>query len=120
MNLGDLIKKERKKAGLTQAALAEKCGMYDSQIRKYESGINIPKLDTLHKIIQAIGISSEDFFSELDPEDGDVLLEPDVKIVKTELLKMREDLIKNYDTLSYKGKKFASELIKSLSQYEKK
>lgn len=50
------IKDLREKAGLTQAELAERCGMQDSAIRRYESGRGNPTEKTLQRI--ANGLSS--------------------------------------------------------------
>ena len=38
LTTGEKIKKTRIQKEFTQKQLAEKCGMYESQIRKYESG----------------------------------------------------------------------------------
>ena len=45
---------------MTQKELAEKCGMADSAIRKYESGKVVPKLDTIAKIARAMGLYAGD------------------------------------------------------------
>lgn len=51
------IRNIRKSLGYTQKQLAEKCNMYESQIRKYETGKANPKLTTLKKIADALGCS---------------------------------------------------------------
>lgn len=65
MTTGEKIKKARIDARMTQKALAEKCGMADSAIRKYESGKVNPKFETLQKIATALGV----FYFELLPEE---------------------------------------------------
>lgn len=55
MTIGDNIRKLRKEKKLTQKQLGELCGMYESQIRKYELGKANPKLDTIRKIASALG-----------------------------------------------------------------
>jgi len=50
-----MIKHERIKRGMTQKQLAEKCGMADSAIRKYESGKVTPTFKTLDRIAQGLG-----------------------------------------------------------------
>lgn len=57
MPTGSRIKKIRKQKGLTQKQLGEKCGMYESQIRKYENGNANPKIETLQKIADALDCS---------------------------------------------------------------
>lgn len=46
---GDMIRKYRTEKGLTQKKLGELCGIADSNIRKYESGNQNPKIETLQK-----------------------------------------------------------------------
>lgn len=60
MTIGEKIKKARTDAKMTQKELAEKCGMADSAIRKYESGKVVPKLDTIAKIARAMGLYAGD------------------------------------------------------------
>lgn len=56
MTIGELLKKARLDAGMTQKELADKCGMADSAIRKYESGKIVPKVDTMRKISNALNV----------------------------------------------------------------
>lgn len=56
MTVGDRIKAARKKANLTQAQLAEKCGTATITIRQYEAGKREPKLEQLAKISYALGV----------------------------------------------------------------
>lgn len=64
--IGEAIKCARKNAGMTQKQLAEKCKMADSAIRKYESGRIVPKIKTIEKIANALGMTTSDFISEND------------------------------------------------------
>lgn len=64
MTIGEMLKKARIDAGLTQKQLAEKCEMADSAIRKYESGRIVPKIKTITKIANALGMSTSDFISD--------------------------------------------------------
>ncbi len=57
MSIGENIKQARRKKGYTQKQLAEKCNMYESQIRKYELGSANPKIETLQKIANALDIN---------------------------------------------------------------
>lgn len=56
MNVGENIRRIRKEKGLTQKELGELCGMYESQIRKYELGKANPKKETLDKIAKALKV----------------------------------------------------------------
>lgn len=54
MAVGENIKKFRKEKGLTQKKLGEKCGIAESNIRKYENGKQNPKFETIQKIASAL------------------------------------------------------------------
>lgn len=54
MTTAKRIRKKRLEKGLTQKALADKCGMYESQIRRYELEKANPKLETVRKIAKAL------------------------------------------------------------------
>lgn len=57
---GNMIRKIRLEKKLTQKQLGDLCGIADSNIRKYESGKQNPKLETLEKIANALNISIMD------------------------------------------------------------
>lgn len=54
MTIGERIRAARKEKLMTQKQLGEKCGMADSAIRKYESGSQNPKIETLQRIAAAL------------------------------------------------------------------
>ena len=56
-SIGDKIRYYRKEKGWTQKQLGEACGINESNLRKYELGKQNPKLDTLTKIAEALGVS---------------------------------------------------------------
>lgn len=47
------IADERKKLGITQAALAKVCGWTQSRIANYESGIRVPGLNASRHLVMA-------------------------------------------------------------------
>ena len=59
-DVGSRIKAARKAANLTQKRLGEKSGVIETTIRKYELGIQKPKIDNVKKIAAALGISPSD------------------------------------------------------------
>lgn len=61
MNIGDSIRENRKKARLSQKELGQKLGVSQQHIAQYENGKRIPKLETIRKIADALGI----YISEL-------------------------------------------------------
>lgn len=64
----EVIKKHRKKIGLTQAELADKAGIGRSTLAQYEAGDRNPKKDALEKIAQALDMTPAEFFKEIYDE----------------------------------------------------
>lgn len=54
--VGESIKRIRKRSGLTQKQLGEKCGMKQTIIAQYEHGRRTPKIETLQKIANSLGV----------------------------------------------------------------
>ena len=72
MTIGDRIRSARKEKGLTQSELAEKLGISYMVISQYERGIRNPKLDTVRRIADALGVDMQSLyvgFFLLDPID---------------------------------------------------
>lgn len=62
MTIGEQIKEARKEKGLTQKQLGELCvpQIHEVQIRKYERGEVTPKMDTIKRIADGLGVSPSD------------------------------------------------------------
>ena len=113
---GDMIRKYRTEKGLTQKKLGELCGIADSNIRKYESGNQNPKIETLQKIADALDIPvnrllagkiiSRDELKEKLSEYGLTHLVPDTEEERT--------VLENCKKLNETGKKEAAKRVKSL------
>ena len=56
MSLGERIRKARK-GNMTQAELAERVGVHEGTIRRWELGERIPDIIDLQKISQVLGVS---------------------------------------------------------------
>lgn len=61
------MKTQRKRAGLTQATVAERLGVTTAVVCQYECGKRNPKISTLEKYASVIGCDVMDFF--VKPED---------------------------------------------------
>lgn len=70
MKLSEKIYACRKKAGLSQEALAEKLGVSRQAVSKWETGEAVPELEKLLRLSQAFGVSTDWLLSEEEPEDG--------------------------------------------------
>ena len=118
---GDMIRKYRTEKGLTQKKLGELCGIADSNIRKYESGNQNPKIETLQKIADALDISvnrllagkiiSRDELKEKLSEYGLTHLVPDTEEERI--------VLENCKKLNETGKKEAAKRVEELTHLEK-
>lgn len=118
---GDMIRKCRTEKGLTQKKLGELCGIADSNIRKYESGNQNPKIETLQKIADALDIPvnrllagkiiSRDELKEKLSEYGLTHLVPDTEEART--------VLENCKKLNETGKKEAAKRVEELTHLEK-
>jgi transcriptional regulator with XRE-family HTH domain len=53
-NLGRALRLLREQKGLSQARLARSAGIGKSQLSKYENGRELPRLDSLEKVLNAL------------------------------------------------------------------
>lgn len=58
MSIGEAIKAARRAAGLTQAELAQKLGVTPQTVSQYERGLINPKIETLQKFADALGVDA--------------------------------------------------------------
>lgn len=61
-----MIRKSRKKMGITQAELAEKCGVSQPMVCQWESAESAFPAETLVKIAQALGLKLEITFKHMN------------------------------------------------------
>ncbi len=106
MTVGESIRRIRKEQGLTQKELGKLCNVNESQIRRYELGLNNsnPKLETVKKIANALNVTTdelygvtntinyftEDFF-EQNQYLGEILLDFCKKEIKKQRLSIHDD-----------------------------
>lgn len=67
-SIGENLKKYRMQKHITQDALAEKAGLSKNYISQIELGNKNPSVESLIKIINAIGVSADLILSELIDE----------------------------------------------------
>ena len=65
MTIGEHIKATRKNKGISQKELGKALGVSGSMIGQYETGQRKPRLDTLRRIADALGVE----WTELVPEE---------------------------------------------------
>lgn len=89
----------RKEKGLTQQQLAERVGLHQTQIHRYESGSSEPSMDALRRLALALGTSTDALVFE-ESERG-----PD------EELRLQFEAVRRFDP---EEKKIARALLDSL------
>ena len=71
VEIGKRIRHRRWQLGVTQQALAEKCGVKFQQIQKYETGRNRVSASRLWEIAAALGWQVADFFAGIEANEDD-------------------------------------------------
>jgi transcriptional regulator with XRE-family HTH domain len=69
LDVGSLIRDARTIAGLSQVALAERLGTAQSVISRWERGLDVPRIDTLGRILQECGFEADLVFRRHDDVD---------------------------------------------------
>lgn len=64
--LGDILRRERLKASLTQERLAHSAGVDRTYVSMLENGKASPTLETLFRICEAIGVSAAMIVAEIE------------------------------------------------------
>lgn len=74
----ELLRRLRLDQELTQAELAKKAELSESQLSRLEGGLQAPQLDTLGRLLEALEVTFEDFCRlygslrrELDPDSAE-------------------------------------------------
>ena len=67
MILRSLVREARKRAGLTQAALAERAGVPQSTVSRIETGARVPSTDLVESLVRAAGFEVRVALGEPDP-----------------------------------------------------
>lgn len=93
MDLGQAIRTLRKKQGMTQQQLAEKCGVSHNAISYLETGKAYPPKGTVEKLCAAFGIP-QSYLLLASIEEGDVPEEKRV-LYRALLEPLRNELLDN-------------------------
>jgi transcriptional regulator with XRE-family HTH domain len=69
LDAGTLVRDARRLAGLTQAELAARIGTKQSVVSRWERRLDVPRVDTLGRILQACGFEADLTFRRHDDVD---------------------------------------------------
>ncbi len=68
MGFGQMIKRLREQAGLSQTALAKKAGLSVRSIQNWEQGHRVPRAQVVLTLARAIGVPVEQLLSEISQD----------------------------------------------------
>lgn len=116
MNFNERLRTIRKEKGLTQAELAEKAGIAVNSIRLYEAGARLPKLDTIGRIAEVLGVK----VAELMGMEGAITLskiqfESEQDCYGEEILQYRR-MVTAFSYLNHKGAEKAASAVEDLAK----
>lgn len=96
--IGANIRSVRKKAGLSQSKLADKCQFSNTVLSNYETGERTPSLQTLAKIAKQLGVSIDRLYYG-DEAEVFITAEPDIgrKVVNAVYLLWEQGVISIYN-----------------------
>ena len=114
MTTGEVIKAARKKAGMTQAQLAEKLGISYVGVSQWENDLRNPKLDTLQRIASALGVPVQALISDWEAVDKEEFKRV---FIYGEGIKDRIDAA--LDRLNDEGQEKAAERVEELTEIPK-
>lgn len=121
MTVGERIRLARKKEGLTQKQLGEKCGIAEPTIRRYELGKLNPKYETLKKIAHALEISTYELLGE---EERELFVEGEASALIHGLGKnysfseQEQALVLSFNNLNQTGKNEAVKRVGELTKID--
>ena len=127
MTKGELIRKARKEAGLTQKQLGEKAGIAEPTIRRYELGKLNPKIETLQKIARALNISVNELMAtHIETAESNLYfmgeniseseMKPYFEIPSHET--MLQELLKAYNNLNWYGQNLVVEFARNTAKVD--
>ncbi len=91
--IGEKIKRFRKKNGFTQENLAEIVDISSRNLSNIELGMSYPKPETLEKIMIALNMTTEELFSNDNLKTDDELINEinqSISIIKQDRLKLEK------------------------------
>jgi transcriptional regulator with XRE-family HTH domain len=74
MNLGSILRKQRRELKLTMKEVAERARISEGFLSQIENNVNTPSVDTLMNICSALGINAGDVLNQVEKGDKFVLI----------------------------------------------
>ena len=67
VSIASIVREARRRAGLTQSALADRAGVPKSTVGRIESGARAPSVELVQRLVRAAGLEVTVSLSEIDP-----------------------------------------------------
>ena len=81
VKIGKYIAGKRKALGMTQAQVAEKLGMSNKSVSKWERGICLPDVSVYMALCEILGISLNEFIAGEDIEPAEVVQKSEKNLI---------------------------------------
>ena len=115
--IGDAIRNERKKCNITQKELAERLGVSASMIAQYETGKRKPKLETMRKLAEALGVPMGDLVANWsDYSTSEIITDLEENDRAVHLNRQARLIARYYEELNALGQSKAIEQVEMLTK----
>lgn len=81
VKIGNYIAEKRRDLGMTQMQLAEKLGMSDKSVSKWERGVCLPDVSVYESLCKNLGISINEFLAGEDLKDNEIIGQSEKNII---------------------------------------
>ena len=88
-----LVREARRRAGLTQAELAQRAGTTQSAIARLERGATTPTLETISKLVRAAGFDLMIGMANTDDDHDWSLLQQNLALTPTQRVQKNKKMI---------------------------
>ena len=82
IKIGKYIASKRKSLGMTQKQLAEKLGMSDKSVSKWERGVCLPDISVYKELCSILGISLNEFLAGEDISEENMIQKSETNIIE--------------------------------------
>ena len=86
IKIGKYIAGKRKSLGMTQKQLAEKLGMSDKSVSKWERGVCLPDVSVYKELCSILGISLNEFLAGEDIAQENMIQKSETNIIEVIIL----------------------------------
>lgn len=94
---GKYIAKKRKMQDMTQTQLAEKLGVSDRAVSKWERGLSLPDVSKYQELCKILGVSLNEFFAGEDLDESNIREQSDRNLISA--VKKENGLHKRYQAM---------------------